>query len=364
MTVKINKPEINIREKLSELDKPVGVAGQSMIAAETSQQQFNLIGAGRTNLLINAQFEGSQRGNYQVDNGGTGWTASSPTYGVDRWYAYGNGVAVTTSTSYQQLPTGQSVLAMKCVSTGTSASSFLHPAQNFEVAKWMEGQDFTFSCWVRTNRTDQYVRFCNTLVCWTISEEVPADGEWHYMTGTQNMGTGISLTSSAQFQPAFGGGAMAVGDYVEFALPQVELGRVATPFEFRSYGEELQLCQRYFEVIGDEASVDSNGSSSTETLIGLGFVYQTSRVFGHLRWKVTKRENPTCTINSATDLQCLSTAGGGAWINATSAAIRASKEGARIDIATGSAMAGVGTACEIRFNTSSPVGYIYIDAEI
>ena len=284
MTVKINKPEINIREKLSEIDKPVGAAGQDMIAAETSQQQFNLIGAGRKNILINAMFEVSQRGNYQVDNGGTGWTASSPTYGVDRWYAYGNGVAVTTSTSEQTLPTGQTVLAMKCVATASSASSFLHPAQNFEVARWMEGQDFTYSCWVKTNRVGQYVRMCNTLSCWTISEEVPADGEWHFMTGTQNMGTGITLTSSAQFQPAFGGGALATGDYVEFALPQVELGRVATPFEYRSYGEELALCQRYYQL---NISNTAFTNSATSCRIGISGVVQ-------------MRAQPSLTIVDAT----------------------------------------------------------------
>ena len=359
MTVKINKPEINIREKLSEIDKPVGAAGQDMIAAETSQQQFNLIGAGRKNLLINPMFEVSQRGNYQVDNGGTGWTASSATYGVDRWYAYGNGVAVTTSTSEQTLPTGQTVLAMKSVSTGTSASSFIHPAQNFEVARWMEGQDFTFSCWVRTNRTGQYVRFCNTLVCWTISEEVPADGEWHFMTGTQNMGTGITLTGSAQFQPAFGGGALATGDYVEFALPQVELGRVATPFEHRSYGEELQLCQRYYEKIEYDTSTDSGGGSAAETLITNGFAYTTSRSLNHLKFNVIKRIQPTVTIvGGVAKIEVLDTTGG--WVTTTAFTARANIHGARLDLTHPSSLTA-GNALEVRILSG---GYLNIDAEI
>ena len=56
MTVKITKPEINVREKIRELDKPSGVAGQAILAAETPQEQFNLIGAGRRNLIINGDF--------------------------------------------------------------------------------------------------------------------------------------------------------------------------------------------------------------------------------------------------------------------------------------------------------------------
>ena len=57
MAVKFTKPEINVREKLAELDKPSGIAGEAMLRAETPQEQFNLIGAGRRNLLINGGFE-------------------------------------------------------------------------------------------------------------------------------------------------------------------------------------------------------------------------------------------------------------------------------------------------------------------
>jgi hypothetical protein len=32
---------------------------------------------------------------------------------------------------------------------------------------------------------------------------------------------------------------------------QLEVGSVATPFEHRSYGEELALCQRYYQIVGD-----------------------------------------------------------------------------------------------------------------
>lgn len=35
MAVKFTKPEINVREKLAELDKPSGIAGEAMLRAET-----------------------------------------------------------------------------------------------------------------------------------------------------------------------------------------------------------------------------------------------------------------------------------------------------------------------------------------
>ncbi len=49
MTVRVNKPAINVREELADLRKPSGTAGEAMLRAETPQEQFNLIGAGRRN---------------------------------------------------------------------------------------------------------------------------------------------------------------------------------------------------------------------------------------------------------------------------------------------------------------------------
>ena len=36
---------------------------------------------------------------------------------------------------------------------------------------------------------------------------------------------------------------------------QLEVGKVATPFEHRSYGEELALCERYFEVLRNTGDI-------------------------------------------------------------------------------------------------------------
>jgi hypothetical protein len=62
MTVKVSKPAINVRSELSELRKPSGTAGEAMLRAETPQEQFNLIGAGRRNILINGDMKVAQRG--------------------------------------------------------------------------------------------------------------------------------------------------------------------------------------------------------------------------------------------------------------------------------------------------------------
>ena len=59
MAVKFTKPEINVREKLAELDKPSGIAGEAMLRAETVAEQQALIGVGRRNLIINGDFDKS-----------------------------------------------------------------------------------------------------------------------------------------------------------------------------------------------------------------------------------------------------------------------------------------------------------------
>jgi len=69
---------------------------------------------------------------------------------------------------------------------------------------------------------------------------------------------------------------------------QLAAGSVATSFERRSYGQELALCQRYFEKFG--------GVASGFPLITL---YMTSGVSADfpLKFAVEKRASPTVTIN-------------------------------------------------------------------
>jgi len=75
---------------------------------------------------------------------------------------------------------------------------------------------------------------------------------WYLMAGSTF--TGGSLTGWGNYSAA---GDLAkdhnvawgtsTDDYWQITGVQLELGKVATPFEHRSYGEELALCQRYFQ---------------------------------------------------------------------------------------------------------------------
>ena len=61
MTVRITKPEFNLREKISELDKPSGLKGNELLRSETAQDARDLVSAGRKNLVINGDMRIVQR---------------------------------------------------------------------------------------------------------------------------------------------------------------------------------------------------------------------------------------------------------------------------------------------------------------
>ena len=78
---------------------------------------------------------------------------------------------------------------------------------------------------------------------------------------------------------------------------QLEAGDTATPFEHRSYGAELALCQRYFE-----KSYNTATAPATATYVGIlangGFYAGPSASYGirvGAQYKATKRATPTVT---------------------------------------------------------------------
>jgi hypothetical protein len=73
--------------------------------------------------------------------------------------------------------------------------------------------------------------------------------------GSWVAGTFIATTSAVNW-------AATTNNYVAVTKAQLEEGAVATPFERRQYGEELALCQRYYET-GISDVIDAGGASGT-----------------------------------------------------------------------------------------------------
>jgi len=72
----------------------------------------------------------------------------------------------------------------------------------------------------------------------------------------------------------------STNDYIQITGVQLEVGDTATPFEHRSYGDELAKCQRYYERTGTVYTCDYGGSHS---------------IYSHV-YNVVKRAVPTRTL--------------------------------------------------------------------
>ena len=79
---------------------------------------------------------------------------------------------------------------------------------------------------------------------------------------------------------------------------QLEVGSAATEFEHRSYGEELALCQRYFETSYD----DGVGLSSDGKCTGTALDNSGLDTIGGQRFMVAKRISPTVSILAIQEL--------------------------------------------------------------
>ena len=79
---------------------------------------------------------------------------------------------------------------------------------------------------------------------------------------------------------------------LEITGVQLEVGSVATDFEHRSFGQELALCQRYFEqynftTFDYEAIIPSHNTNTSGGTLGI------------FPWRVEKRATPTITLSAA-----------------------------------------------------------------
>ena len=266
MTVNVSKPVVNVREKLAELDKPTGIAGEAMLRAETPQEQFNLIGAGRRNLIINGKNTVNQRGLTPV----TGMVNN--TYYVDRWRSAVATVSANLSLDSSDMPSGFFGGSRQTITATSSATGYMGVIQKHENHTDFEGQTLTYSGWVKSNHPHAELR-----IYWasgkTATVKHSGSGEWEYLSVTFTVSS--TPTSFETQVIVFDEASVPItsGDYISFTGVQLELGKVATPFEHRSYGEELALCQRYYyqpyETEGDDTAIMQATTKTTSQIIGV-----------------------------------------------------------------------------------------------
>ena len=195
---------------------------------------------GRRNILINSDFKISQRGDYTSATAITGTS-----YFVDRWRTR----ISNTSTLAGTVTHSTRMIRIDCTTSGNGS---LRIDQKIEIEDDVvfTNKDMVLSADIRSNSTDARIAVYHNG--WEATNAAHSGGgSWERLSFTFNSGT---LTTADEFsvQIGFDGVSSAnvdinSGDYIEIKNVQLEYGDVATPFEHRSYGEELSACRRYYQ---------------------------------------------------------------------------------------------------------------------
>ena len=321
MTVRVTKPAFNVREKLTELDLPKGNHGTQVLKSNTLKETCELVGSGRRNLLINGGFDVWQRGT-------TFTTPSANYYAADRWQIYRASTSLTTTTR-ESFNVGQGEVPgnpthfLRLSNVPDADSTWMEIAQHVEDVTQFSDKWVTLSFWMKANKpqenNDDYWGFYHNFgtggspsgsMLAGITPNFDIHTQWSYYEFPvylpdiqgKTLGTDGVNTSSMKMH-LLRGSTVAADTYYDIANVQLELGRGATPFENRSYGEELALCQRYYQQIGP-------ASSSARVLFGAG--NGTARIRGMQQLVPEMRVAPTVAHNTSSESPSFYSFAGGA----------------------------------------------------
>ena len=209
------------------------------------------------NILINGDFQISQRGDYSSATAHSG----NKTYYLDRWAAGNSGCSTTLQ------DTGRKA-KMVCTSGGSGTMRLYQLVELQDINKYL-GQQITLSAKVTSNSSD--CRLLSYMDGWQVeAARHSGSGQEEILSVTFTVPSTI-LTTEASFFVGIDGIQSAnvtinTGDYFEAAEVQLEIGDTATPFEHRSYSDQLQSCQRYYYRPGDGGNTEQwlmHGLSNT-----------------------------------------------------------------------------------------------------
>ena len=265
---------------------------------------------GRRNIVINGAMQVAQRATSAT---GLGAAGSYPT--VDRFLlAGGSSAGRLTMTQDSSAPSGfANSIKLDCTTADTSVAA----GEYLLLQTKLEGQDLqqlkkgtsdaekvTVSFYVKGNASATYVleladedndrkntQKFNVTTDWT-RVVLTYDGDTTGTLDDDNAGS-LLLTIWLHAGSSYSGGTFTSNVWSAMASPnravgitsffdstdrtffitglQMEVGSKATPFEHRSFGEELALCERYFFVL-------AKGSDNTNENIGNAFGHSASQM--------------------------------------------------------------------------------------
>ena len=286
---------------------------------------------GRRNIVYNGKMQVAQRSASAV----TGIGATSGYFTCDRWVysVAGSHAGRFTMSQSTDTPNGFShSLKLDCTTADTSIAA----GELAIIRQHFEGQDlqhlkkgtsdaeqvtvsfyvkassaFTFGLELFDSDNDrQITKLFTTTTSWVRHEiTFPADttGAFNndnarsldlsfwihagstYAGGTLNS-TAFASTTTANRAAGIDSFFSSTDNELFITGVQLEVGEQATPFEHRSFGEELALCQRYYTVIADGA--DNAGFSP----IGIGSMYNTTSLYSIISLPTEMRAAPALEV--------------------------------------------------------------------
>ena len=280
-TIKVNKIE-----NTATADGGIAIDASGHVTVDG--QQLPTAGAltGRR-INLNGAMQVAQRGT-------SGTTTSSSAYlSVDRWKCTDGGQGDFTVSQSSTAPDGfANSVKWDCTTADTSITDEIYMEQSIEGQDLQQlgygtssAKSITISFWVRSNLTGQFgvwlENFDSSRYYTTSGYTINTADTWEHKTITipgdtggsgfgDDNGTGmkfrwhLALRSSYQGTPSGSWSTSASNrsqsSHVNLASStanewyltgvQIEVGEKATPFEHRSFGDELLKCERYFQTYG------------------------------------------------------------------------------------------------------------------
>ena len=350
MTVHVKKGAESLRQEIERQHLATGAAGHRILASESAGDVARYLNLGRRNMLYNGNMNISQR--Y-----GTTAVTFNNEHILDRWRtAIGYGSGTRTAKQAAEGPPGfETCLLYQAGASGSIAAnnwSTINQAlegQDIAPLKWgtPDAETITISFWVNVSHPGLYslsvyngdsggfISSESASRSFVATYDIPYGGQWIYKevtipgdttgswttTGNSSafilwfeLGSGSTYTATSNRMNEWLNGKFVRGsfqtdlsqyDYATFKLTgvQMEIGDRATPFEHRSFGEELSLCQRYFCKSYDYSTVP--GTSTFNGCVGRhgtasSSMFSTGEVFVSTRFAVDMRAAPTVTAYDIT----------------------------------------------------------------